>query len=450
MSHRLPLFTQGHPDDILAWRKDGPVSIRRFLAEAGALSRQLPAGDWLLNVCSNRYHFAVGFAAGLMAGKTSLQPASQTPETLASISTRHPGLCCLRDDDFAADELPCIDFPDLSGVDEAAAPDMPHIEAERVVAVLFTSGSTGLPQAQPKTWGRLVANAQAGASRLGLDQRPMNIVATVPAQHSYGFESSFLLALHGGCPFWAGKPFYPQDIAAALVALPAPRLLVTTPFHLATLLDADLELPPIDLLLSATAPLPTALAARAEAHCKGPVMEIYGSTESGQLASRRTIDGDPWTLLAGVSLTQDGDTTIASGRHVEGDIVLGDIIELLADGRFVLTGRHADMINIAGRRTSLAWLNHQLCAIPGVRDGAFFLPDEGGENGSDLHITRLAAFAVAPGMERAQLLAALRRAVDPVFMPRPLILCDALPRNTTGKLPRAAMLTLLEDWRRHV
>lgn len=441
MSHRLPLFTRRPADGILAWRSDGPVSMRRFLAEAHALAARLPAGDWLLNVCSDRYRFAVGFVAGLLAGKTSLQPASQTADTLADIAARHPGSCCLRDDDFAAGGLPCIDFPELapSAAHEAAAAQMPGIDAGRTVAILFTSGSTGKPQAQRKTWGRLVANAQAGASRLGLGERPMNIVATVPAQHSYGFESSFLPAFHGGSPFWAGKPFYPQDIANALAAVPQPRLLVTTPFHLSTLLDAGIELPEIDLILSATAPLSTELAARAETRCKAPVLEIYGSTESGQLASRRTTDGPHWTLLAGVSLTQCGDTTTASGRQVEGEVALGDLIECLPDGRFILRGRHADMIDIAGRRSSLAWLNHKLCALPGVRDGAFFLPDAA----PGRHITRLAACACAPGMDRAQLLAALRPHIDPAFMPRPLILCDSLPRNSTGKLPREALQALL-------
>jgi hypothetical protein len=34
----------------------------------------------------------------------------------------------------------------------------------------------------------------------------------------------------------------------------------------------------------------------------------------------------------------------------------------------LLHGRHADLINIAGKRTSLAYLNHQITAIPGVAD----------------------------------------------------------------------------------
>ena len=267
------------------------------------------------------------------------------------------------------------------------------------------------------------------------------LVGTVPVQHSYGFESTFLLALHGGCAFWAGKPFYPQDIASALAAVPQPRLLVTTPFHLSALLASGIDLPAIDLLLSATAPLSTPLAADAEARTGAPLLEIYGSTESGQLASRRTTEGAAWTLLPGVRLEQTADDTLACAGHVEGRVALSDVIELLPDNRFLLHGRHADLINIAGKRTSLAYLNHQLGAVPGVVDGAFFLPDDEGADG----ITRLTAFVVAPGLSARQITAALRQRIEAIFLPRPLVLVDELPRNSTGKLPRSGLQALYAD-----
>ena len=68
------------------------------------------------------------------------------------------------------------------------------------------------------------------------------------------------------------------------------------------------------------------------------------------------------------------------------------------------------------------------------------------ENGHD-HITRLAACVVAPGMEAPQLLAALREHLDPVFLPRPLLMVEALPRNSAGKLPRAALQALFQSRR---
>ncbi|MFP8780911.1 AMP-binding protein [Hydrogenophaga sp. RWCD_12] len=432
-------------DDVLAWRPTGPVRVREFLADAHALATALPAGGDVLNLCEDRYHFAVLFAACLLTGKVSLQPSSHSAETLQRLAVDHPGCFAVIDSTLDVAGLPSVTFPDLSTLNRAPVDGVPEIDEQRVVAILFTSGSTGMPQAQAKTWGRLVQNGRAEAAGLGLDRQPHVLVGTVPVQHSYGFESTFLLALHGGCSFWSGKPFYPQDVVDALAAVPRPRMLVTTPYHLSALLGSGLDWPALDICLSATAPLGAELAARVEQHGGAPVHEIYGSTESGQLACRRTTDGPAWQVLPGVVLSQENDTTYASKGHVEGRVPLSDIIELQGGGRFLLHGRHADLVNIAGKRSSLAYLNHQLCAIDGVRDGAFFLPD-GADDDSD-GITRLTAFVVAPGVASKALLSALRQRIDRVFMPRPLVFVDALPRNSTGKLVRA---TLQDLYRQHV
>jgi len=441
----VPLLGHASLDDIFAWRPAGPVRVRDFLAEVEALAAQLPAGDNLLNVCQDRYRFTLGFAAGLISGKTSLQPASQSAETLRQIQNSCPDVFCLCDDDFDTLDLPRLDFPAITGVNPEKVAKIPVVPAEHIAACLFTSGSTGLPTPHHKTWGRLVLSARAEASRLGLLAQSHSIIGTVPAQHSYGFESTVLLALHGNSPFWSGRPFYPQDIVGALNAVPQPRLLVTTPFHLAALLGAGIAVPAVDLLLSATAPLSAQLAAEAESRLSAPLLEIYGSTESGQLASRRTTAGPIWELQADIQLDQVDDLTTAFGGHVEGRVALSDIIEILDDRHFLLHGRHADVVNIAGKRTSLAYLNHQIAAIPGVVDAAFFLPDDETPDG----ITRLAAFVVAPDLSNRQLIAALRQRVDPIFLPRPLVLLDKLPRNSTGKLPRTQLQMLYAATLKH-
>jgi acyl-coenzyme A synthetase/AMP-(fatty) acid ligase len=96
---------------------------------------------------------------------------------------------------------------------------------------------------------------------------------------------------------------------------------------------------------------------------------------------------------------------------------------------------------VAGKRTSLSYLNLQLNAVPGVVDGAFFWPEHDDLSKLD-GVTRLTAFVVAPGLDVAQLQAALRLCIDAAFMPRPLYLVDALPRNATGKLPHADLQDL--------
>ncbi len=440
-----PLISDRQLDDVLAWRPSGPVRVQDFLADAQAMTGRLPAGDWVLNLCEDRYHFAVVFAACMLGGKTSLQPASQSAETLDRLTQDYPGAFGVSDGATAVPGLPCVNYRDLSQGKRPQVDRIPSIDGGRVVAILFTSGSTGLPQAHGKTWGKLVLNGHAEAQGLELAKRPYVLVGTVPVQHSYGFESTFLLALHGGCSFWSGKPFYPQDVADVLQAVPRPRMLVTTPYHLSTLLASGLDLPVLDICLSATAPLTRELATDFEKQTRATVHEIYGSTESSQLACRRTADEAAWRLLPGVTLAQDGDVTCALDGHVEGRVPLSDIIELLADGRFLLHGRHADLVNIAGKRTSLAYLNHQLCSIAGVRDGAFFLPSADGGEG----VIRLAAFVVAPELRRDELLVALRLRIDPIFLPRPLVRVEALPRNSTGKLPRSALQALYQEYGAH-
>jgi hypothetical protein len=190
--------------------------------------------------------------------------------------------------------------------------------------------------------------------------------------------------------------------------------------------------------LSATAPLPAELAARAEAAFNAPVFEIYGCSEAGQVAARRTVNGPVWRCLQGFHLRQDDAGTWASGPD-EDDVLLADEIELVDRENFILQGRTADMVNVAGKRSSLGHLTRQLTTIDGVQDGVFLMPEDDATGAP----VRLAAVVVAPGLDVATIMAALRDRIDAAFLPRPLHIVDALPRNALGKLPRAEILRLI-------
>lgn len=437
----LPLVSHDSPDSIVAWRTDGPVTLCQFLAEVHRLAGLFPAGKHLLNMCGDRYHFSVGLAAAILTGKVSLLPSTHTPGVVRQIKDFAPDVFCLTDSDSCAVDLPQLRYPAMEAVGGADACSIPQIDGRQRIAVVFTSGSTGNPLPHAKTWGGLVSSVQAEASRLGLPHNlSCTIVGTVPPQHMYGFESTVLMAWNNGNAYSDNQPFYPADIGQALAAVPAPRVLVSSPAHLRALLDAGLELPEMSLVVSATAPLSSRIAQEIEAFCRAPLMEIYGSTETGLIATRRSTQTAEWQLLPGITLAVQGDGVYACGGHVETLTALSDVIEPAADGRFLLHGRMADLVNIAGKRHSLASLNHLLNTIPGVVDGAFYMPDETCHE----RIARLAACVVAPGMDAPCLLKALREHIDPVFLPRPLLFVDALPRNSTGKLPRAALQALVQ------
>jgi acyl-coenzyme A synthetase/AMP-(fatty) acid ligase len=282
-----------------------------------------------------------------------------------------------------------------------------------------------------------VADIRGEAARLGIGPGHA-ILGTVPPQHMYGFESTVLLPLLSGAAMTAERLYLPADIDAAIERLAAPRTMFTTPFHLRAWL-ANPDAARIETLVSATAPLSAELAREAEARTGAKLLEIYGCTEAGQIATRRTAVTGEWELLDGLKLREQGVQVVVSGGHVEQPTPLQDVIEIRNDGtHFVLHGRFADMVNIAGKRNSLGYLNHQLTSIPGVKDGVFFMPDDIEPDG----VTRLTAFAVAPGLDAREILDALRELIDAAFLPRPLHLVDELPRQLTGKIPREALRAL--------
>jgi acyl-coenzyme A synthetase/AMP-(fatty) acid ligase len=435
----LPLLSHGSPDSIVAWRADGAVTRRQYLSEINQLIDCFPAGSHLLNMCSDRYRFSVGLAAAIVSGKVSLLPSTHTPGVIRQIKDFASDVFCLTDSDPCTIDLPQLRYPTMVSR-QSDSYGIPQIDHDQRIAVVFTSGSTGLPQPHSKTWGALVGCVKAEVLHLKLShETPYTVIGTVPPQHMYGFESTVLMAWQNGYALSHAQPFYPADICQALAAAPPPRVLISSPVHLRALLDAGLALPEVSCVVSATAPLSMKLAQEIEARFNAPLMEIYGSTETGQLASRRSVQGAEWQLFPGIKWVSEGGTVRASGGHIETSVPMSDLIEPITDERFLLHGRIADLVNIAGKRHSLASLNYLLNSIPGVVDGAFFMPDETGSGKT----SRLAACVVAPDMEANQLRAALREHVAPVFLPRPLLLVDALPRTRAGKLPRAALQALL-------
>ena len=440
----VPFLSHSDPDEVVAFRDRRTVRMAEFLSDLRRVAASLPARSHLLNFCNDRYRFAVGLGAALSRGQVSLLPPTQTPEMLAQMQLAYPGLYALTDAPQALHGIEQVKYPDSEAAPAAPGP-VPEFAPEQVAVIAFTSGSTGRPTPHPKSWGAIAHGAAGEALRFGLCGsersrgsigKPGNVlVGTVPPQHMYGLESTVLMALRNGLALHAARPFYPADVRAALEDIPGRRVLVTTPVHLRALLADSVALPELELIICATAPLSPEMAAQAEARFKAPLHEVYGFTEAGMVATRRTIDGPLWHTLPGVRLREYGDTVRVHGGHVQNEVAFSDLVEMRDAETFVLHGRNADLVNVAGKRSSLAYLNHQLNSIEGVEDGVFFMPDETGAE-----VTRLTAFVVAPGLSRQALIEALQARIDPVYLPRPLYFVGSLPRNATGKLPREVLL----------
>ena len=426
-------------DDLAGLRSQQPISRRQFLSDVARLAERLPAHKFVVNLCSDRYRFMVGFAAALRREQITLLPANDMERTLEALASDYPDIYALVD--TTNPPLPVLPYPERLGPPLETV--VPVLRAEQPAVVLFTSGTTGRPKRIAKSWGVLVRSARSAGNRLGVaNLHGGTIVATVPHQHSYGFESVILLALEHGLAVAAERPFYPADIQAAIEAAPRPRILVTTPVHIRALVAEQPAKAEVDLILSATAPLSVELAAKAEQCFRAPLIEIYGSTETGQIATRRTVQEAEWRCLDDVALQQQDGCGLVAGAAVPAPTLLEDLIEHTGPDRFLLAGRSAELVDVAGKHTTLTHLNQQLLGIDGVRDGIFVMPDSDARS-----VSRLTAFVVAPGLRAEAILSALRERIDPAFLPRPLMIVDALPRNSLGKLPREAVLRLMRQSR---
>lgn len=432
-----PLF-DGSPTRLFAWHGGREISRGAFLADIEAYAASLPERKYVLNRCADRYLFLVGFAAAIVRGQTTVCPPALTRQFIKHLQAAFPDLYSLSDHD-QEDGLETVFIRHQAVEHEAGS--IPAVNAQQTVLLAFTSGSTGTPAQHAKSWAALMRGVRQQSAMLGARaSEQLGVVATVPPQHMYGLESSLLMPLQMGWAIHGGKPFFPQDIATALQQNSARNVLVTTPFHLRACVESRVKLPRLEFILSATAPLSPQLAAQAEQRFAVPVREIYGCTEAGSIASRRTAEGTLWRLHNGMSLAFASGQCFVNGAHSAEPTALHDSITVRDSNHFTLGGRVQDLVNIAGKRASLGDLNHTLTSIEGVCDGVFFMPDSPADS-----VTRLIAFVVAPGCSALDILDALRARLDPAFVPRRIYLVEALPRNDTGKLPVEQLYALLRQ-----
>ena len=454
----LPLSRYRAPDDPVLLCLGGAITAAAFFAQARSLAGALPGFRFVINLCETRHGFMLGFAAALMRGQTSLLPPGRGRGDWEDLLRQFPDAYLLSEKSLDAERFFDLS-PFLTNRETGAMRSssgllqMPPIDSGQNAAILFTSGSTGQPAAHPKTWGQLCHGAAHLAEALNWGERPTcALVGSVSPQHMFGLEATVMLPWYAGVPVHAHKPLLAADIAIALRQCGRPSWWMTTPVHLRAPLKTPTALEGLEGILTSTMSLPAALAAAAESAWKVPVMEVYGSTETGALAIRRTASDGAWVPLAGVSLWREGEgegrRIWAAGPHVGPPVQLGDEIDVQPNGHFLWLGRSTDLIKVGGRRASLSALNRSLTEIPGVEDGVYSFPDEANTTTTASHdeplpARRLAAVYVSSTLSPQDVLNALRARLDPAFLPRPLYRVAQLPRNAIGKLPQAALANLL-------
>lgn len=438
---QYPLFENLSSKTPIAFWDGKYINREEFFAHVSSIANTLPEHKYAINLCEDRYVFLVTFVACLLRGQTSLLPPNRAKNEVKYLGRTYPDSYSIVDT-LVGDN---ISNKYYAKIRETIASDWMGVKLENdlIAAIVFTSGSTGNSKPSPKRWSNLVASALKVKKQLQLGLSGYDsIVATVPPQHMFGFEMSIVYPLVNNACIHCDKPFFPSDIKKALDDICAPRILVTTPIHLRGCCESDLEWPDINSIVSATAPLSYKEADQAEKSMNVLVQEIYGCSEVGAIATRYSTKDDYWSLLEDYYLNKKMNRFWLTIPNVDGEIELPDLIEMNGDKQFRLIGRNSDLVNVGGKRGSLADLTTKLKNLAGVKDGIFFIPDS-----SNKKRVRLAALVVAPDLTEEEIISKLIDYVDRVFLPRPLIKIERLPYTETGKLPRKAILSVLNRYR---
>lgn len=322
-------------------------------------------------------------------------------------------------------------------------------EAHRLVsrhvpdAVEFmTSGTTGAQRRWTCDRDQLWNEAGLLASLVG-SPAPGAMVSFAPPKHRYGALVSVLLPARLGIPAWTT----PKGIETLPIERGgSPWLVAAIPWTFTLLRRASrwVRQQSHVTVLHSTATLPKAaqdlVADVGDAQLR--IVEVFGSTESGAVASRAWTPGNPpWTLVDGVSWADGTGCAEATALAVHSPLLarasdgtrpqawtLDDIVRRTGDRGFVFEGRRGRLVKVNGRRIDLDHLEGVLRDNLPCTDLACVPVTEAviGEH-FDLHVVPRTGRRISHEDVRA----AVRVAG---VAPRQVAFVTAIHRSETGKL----------------
>jgi acyl-coenzyme A synthetase/AMP-(fatty) acid ligase len=385
---------------------------------------------------------AAALLASLAGGPVLLLPYAFSRAALARLHKTAPFRLVLAD--AGRDFPPGVEllWPQRGGA--AARPLQADASPGSELLRIFTGGSTGAPQLWSKTAANLFGEALFLADRYAFSEQD-RILATVPPCHIYGLLFSVVLPLVAGAAVVGATPSFPHEIVCAAAAHKA-TVLVSVPAHYRILQDRNMAL---RLAFSSAGMLD---AADNEAFCRqhpAGITEVYGSTETGGIATRNRAQGEEcftpfatidWRIRRSRLRVRSPYISPELPLDSEGCFLTNDRAEACGTAGFLLKGRMDAVAKVGGKRVDLAEIALLIREEPGVTDCAVTaLSDPGGRG------HRIRALIAGEAVNLEQIRKALAAALEPYAMPRLLRAVAQIPVKATGKRDWAAIARLLQD-----
>ncbi|MEN6624163.1 MAG: class I adenylate-forming enzyme family protein [Smithella sp.] len=320
----------------------------------------------------------------------------------------------------------------ISGIDSKALrdPDKPFL-------YLFTGGSTGKPKVWSKSPRNMLAEAFYLKEKFALSDKDL-FIATVPPYHIYGLLFSVLIPFISQAGSLPDIYTFPQEIISTINKHKA-TVLVSIPIHYRSLKVDNLAAPSLKAAFSSSGALDNSDAKYFHEKTGLGITEIYGSTETGGIATRSiTENTDSWKpfdivswRLAGKRLSVKSDfASQEMERDKESFCLTGDEAREDVDNRFVLLGRADGIVKVAGKRVDLTDVQNKIKALPEVSDAIVIaLPEEKGRE-------NVIAALVACSLTEVQIRKKLMNILEPYAVPRRIKIVRQITRTATGKVDR--------------
>jgi len=348
-------------------------------------------------------------------------------------------------------------------------------DKEDLVAILYTSGTTGRSKGAMLTQNNLLSNALSLAEAWRFSDQDV-LLHALPIFHTHGLfvATNIVLATSGSILF---LPKF--DLDAIMTLIPKATTMMGVPtFYTRMLEDQRLTqemTAHIRLFVSGSAPLLAESHRQFSARTGHAILERYGMTETNMNTSN-PYDGErrPGTVgfpLPGVELKitdPEQGTMMPQGEvgqielrgpnvfkgywqmpektatelRPDGFFITGDLGRIDADGYLHIVGRNKDLIISGGYNIYPKEIELILDDQPGVLESAVL-----GVPHPDLGETVLGVIVAVPGQtpDLDHIAATAASALARFKQPRKLILIDELPRNTMGKVQKNILRERYKD-----
>ncbi len=318
-------------------------------------------------------------------------------------------------------------------------------DPDSVFLRLFTGGSTGRPRVWSKTPRNIFSEALYLSQKFEISENDL-FVSTVPPHHIYGLLFSIITPFISSARVIGNVCTFPQEIISSIEN--NATILIGVPMNYRILKGSSFKGHSLRTAFSSGGMLDEADAAYFHSQTGIGIVEVYGATETGGIATRCRVNGEEafkpfdnieWKIENERLHIKSEFISSELAMDDKGFFITGDRASCHSDKGFILQGRADGIVKVAGKRVDLGEVQDNLKRIPNINDAAVIsLPARNGR------MNEIAAL-VECDMDETTLRQAMSLVLESYAIPRRIKIIEKIPLSAAGKLDRGKIERLFQS-----